>query len=67
MKYYSRSTTTKITNFILDEIKRSISISVYYGWKWSLKYGCSREIDLEILWFFFTDFMLSPLGYQQKN
>ena len=42
-------TTTKITIFILDEIKMSISISVYYGWKWSLKYGCSREIDLKII------------------
>jgi hypothetical protein len=51
-KYYSRSTTTKITNFILDEIKMSISISVYYGWKRSLKYGCSREINLEIMIFF---------------
>jgi hypothetical protein len=49
MKYYSRSTTTKITNFILDEIKRSISISVYYGWTRSLKYGYSREIDLKII------------------
>ena len=29
-KFYSRSKTTTITNFILDEIKRSISISVYY-------------------------------------
>jgi hypothetical protein len=28
-KFYSRSKTTTITNFILDEIKRSISISVY--------------------------------------
>jgi hypothetical protein len=42
-------TTTKITSFILNEIKRSISISVYYGWKWSLKYDCSREIDLTII------------------
>ena len=42
-------TTTKITNFILDEIKRPISISVYYEWKWSLKYGCSREIDLKFI------------------
>ena len=32
-KFYSRSKTTTITDFILDEIKRSISISVYYGWK----------------------------------
>jgi hypothetical protein len=29
-KFYSRSKTTTITNVILDEIKRSISISVYY-------------------------------------
>jgi hypothetical protein len=42
-------TTTNITIFILDEMKRSISISVYYGWKWSLKYDCSREIDLTII------------------
>jgi hypothetical protein len=53
------------TNFILDEIKMSISISVYYGWKRSLKYGCSREINLEIM-IFLTDFILSPFGYQQK-
>jgi hypothetical protein len=30
-QFYSRSKTTTITNLILDEIKRSISISVYYG------------------------------------
>jgi hypothetical protein len=30
---HKKSKTTTITNFILDEIKRSISISVYYGWK----------------------------------
>ena len=43
-KFYSRSKTTTITNFILDEIKRSISISVYYGWKRSIKNGRWREI-----------------------
>jgi hypothetical protein len=30
----------------------SISVSVYYGWKRSLKYGCSWEINLEIMIFF---------------
>ena len=48
-KLYSRSKTTTITNFILDEIKRSISISVYYGWKRSIKNGRWREIDLKII------------------
>jgi hypothetical protein len=48
-KFYSRSKTNTITNFILDEIKRSISISVYYGWKWSIKNGRWREIDLKII------------------
>ena len=48
-KFYSRSKTTTITNFILDEIKRSISISVYYGWKRSIKNGRWREIDLKII------------------
>jgi hypothetical protein len=48
-KIYSRSKTTTITNFILDEIKRSISISVYYGWKLSIKNGRWREIDLKII------------------
>jgi hypothetical protein len=38
-----------ITNFILDEIKRSISISVYYGWKRSMQNGRWREIDLKII------------------
>ena len=45
-KFYSRSKTTTITNFILDEIKRSISISVYYGWKRSIKNGRWREFFL---------------------
>ena len=48
-KFYSRSKTTTITNFILDEIKRSISISVYYGWKRPIKNGRWREIDLKII------------------
>jgi hypothetical protein len=48
-KFYSRSKTTTITNFILDEIKRSISISLYYGWKRSIKNGRWREIDLKII------------------
>ena len=48
-KFYSRSKTTTITNFILDEIKRSISISVYYGWKRSIKNGRWRKIDLKII------------------
>jgi hypothetical protein len=47
-KFYSRSKSTTMTNFILDEIKRSISISVYYGWKQSIKNGRWREIDLKI-------------------
>ena len=50
-KFYSRSKTTTITNFILDEIKRSISISVYYGWKRPIKNDRWREIDLKnIFW-----------------
>ena len=48
-KFYSRSKTTTITNFILDEIKRLISISVYYGWKRSIKNDRWREIDLKII------------------
>jgi hypothetical protein len=48
-KFYSRSKTTTITNVILDEIKRSISISVYYGWKRSTKNGRWRETDLNII------------------
>ena len=56
-------TTTKITIFILDEIKRSISISVYYEWKWSLKYGCSREIDLN----FFLPISYSTHSSTNKN
>ena len=48
-KFYSRSKTTTITKFILDEIKRSISIAVYYGWKRSIKNGRWREIDLKII------------------
>ena len=48
-KFYSHSKTTTITNFILDEIKRSISISVYYGWKRSIKNGRLREIDRNII------------------
>ena len=48
-KFDSRSKTNTITNFILDEIKRSISISVYYGWKRSMKNDRWREIDLKII------------------
>ena len=55
---YSRSKTTTITNFILDEIKRSISISVYYGWKRSIKKGRWREIDLKII--FWLQISYSP-------
>jgi hypothetical protein len=47
--FYSSSKTTTITNFILDEIKRLISISVYYGWKRSIKNGRWREIDFKII------------------
>jgi hypothetical protein len=48
-KFYSHSKTTTKTNFILDEIKRSISIFVYYGWKRSIKNGRRREIDRNII------------------
>ena len=49
-KYYSRSTTTKITNFILDEIKMSISIFVYQGAEtvikiWLLRRNRPRNYD----------------------
>ena len=57
-KFYSRSKTTTITNFILDEIKRSISISVYYGWKRSIRNGRWREIDLKII--FWLQISYSP-------
>ena len=57
-KFYSRSKTTTITNFILDEIKRSISISVYHGWKRSIKNGRWREIDLKII--FWLQISYSP-------
>jgi Zn-finger domain-containing protein len=57
-KFYSRSKTTTITNFILDEIKRSISISVYYGWKRSTKNGRWRETDLNII--FWLQISYSP-------
>ena len=56
-KFYSHSKATTITNFILDEIKRSISISVYYGWKRSIKNGW-REIDLKII--FWLQISYSP-------
>ena len=52
------SKTTTITNFILDEIKRSISISVYYVWKWSIKNGRWWEIDLTII--FWLQISYSP-------
>jgi hypothetical protein len=48
-KLYSRRKTSTITNFILDEIKRSISIFVYYGWKRSIKNSRWREIDIKII------------------
>jgi hypothetical protein len=57
-KFYSRSKTTTITNFNLDEIKRSISISVYYEWKRSIKNGRWREIDLNII--FWLQISYSP-------
>ena len=57
-KFYSRSGTTTITNFILDEIKKSISIAVYYGWKRSIKNGRWREIDLKII--FWLQISYSP-------
>jgi hypothetical protein len=57
-EFYSRSKTTTITNFILDEIKRSISISVYYGWKRSIKNGRWREIYLKII--FWLQISYSP-------
>jgi hypothetical protein len=46
---------------ILDEIERSISISVYYGWKRSIKNGRSREIDLKIT------FWLQISKYRKQN
>ena len=57
-KFYSRSQTITITNFILDEIKRSISISVYYEWKRSMQNGRCREIDLKII--FWLQISYSP-------
>ena len=57
-KFYSRSKTTTITNFILDEIKRTISISVYYEWKRSIKNGRRREIDRNII--FWLQISYSP-------
>jgi hypothetical protein len=60
-KFYSRSKTTTITKFILDEI----SISVYYGWKRSIKNGRWREIDLKII--FWLQMSYSPhLGTNTK-
>jgi hypothetical protein len=57
-KFYSRSKTTTITNFILDEITWSISISVYYGWKRSIQNGRWREIDPKII--FWLQISYSP-------
>ena len=57
-KFYSRSKTTTITNFILNEIKRSISISVYHGWKRSIKNGRWREFDFKII--FWLQISYSP-------
>jgi hypothetical protein len=42
----------------MDEIKRSISISVYYGWKRSIKNARWREIDLKII--FWLQISFSP-------
>jgi hypothetical protein len=56
-KFYYRSKTTTIANFILNEIKRSISISVYYGWKRSIKNGRWREIDLKIIFWLQISFL----------
>ena len=64
-KFYSRSNTTKITNFILDEIKRSISISVYYGWKRSIQNGRWQEIDLKII--FWLQISYSPHSGTNTN
>ena len=57
-KLYSRRKTTTITNFILDEIKSLISISVYYGWKRSIKNGHWWEFDLNII--FWLQISYSP-------
>ena len=57
-KFYSRSKPTTITNFILDEITWSISISVYYGWKRSIQNGRWREIDPKII--FWLQISCSP-------
>jgi hypothetical protein len=57
--------TTTITNFILDEIKRSISISVYYGWKRSIKNDRWREIDLKII--FWLQISYSPHSGTNKK
>jgi hypothetical protein len=48
----------EVGNFILDEIKRSISISVYNGWKRSIKNGRRREIDRNII--FWLQISYSP-------
>ena len=64
-KFHSRSKTTTITNFILDEIKRSISISVYYGWKRSIQIGRWREIDLKIS--FWLQIVYSPHSGTNTN
>ena len=57
-KFYSRSKTTTIINFFLDEIKSSISISVYYEWKRSITNGRWRETDLKII--FWLQISYSP-------
>ena len=42
----------------MDEIKRSISLSVYYGWKRPIQNGRWREIDLKII--FWLQISYSP-------
>ena len=55
-KFYSRSKITTITNFI----------SVYYGWKRSIKNGRWQEIDLNII--FWLQISYSPhSGTNTKN
>jgi hypothetical protein len=46
--YLRNEKITTITNFILDEIKRPISISVYYGWKRSIKNGADEKSALNL-------------------
>jgi hypothetical protein len=57
---FTISTENKTSNQkeIFDEIKRSISISVYYRWKRSIKNGRWRKIDLKII--FWLQISYSP-------